>query len=150
MHPCFRARETSFLRGVRHQLESCTNCLESQMESGILPWNLESFLGIWNPAFKRNPPSPGNFRISPYTTLILCLITYLPMFFSTCRGTCTCSFRFSFRFYLCNWIIRLLQAIVRAVATYQTIIGGVRIIENFQVSYSTQVDIHSALCICVN
>ena len=29
-------------RGVRHQLESRTSCLESQMESGILPWNPES------------------------------------------------------------------------------------------------------------
>ena len=28
-------------RGVRHQLESRTSCLESQMESGILPWNPE-------------------------------------------------------------------------------------------------------------
>ena len=31
-----------FSRGVRHQLESRTLRLESQMESRILPWNLES------------------------------------------------------------------------------------------------------------
>ena len=29
-------------QGVRHQLESHTLRLESQMESRILPWNLES------------------------------------------------------------------------------------------------------------
>ena len=29
-------------RGVRHELESRTTCLESHTKSGILPWNLES------------------------------------------------------------------------------------------------------------
>ena len=33
---------TLYARGVRHQVESRTLCLESQMESRILPWNLES------------------------------------------------------------------------------------------------------------
>ena len=58
------------VRGVRHQLESNTNHLESKIESGILVWNPKS-LAKWNPW----NPKKNHIRIFTYTSCKLYSVT---------------------------------------------------------------------------